>query len=122
MKHYFFAFRLIFVLALAMAVPTPPLGAAAVTAGLGAADWAAIQAFLPSDYVKASNTAEDDGFGVAVAVDGDTVVVGANEEDSNGVSPTNDSAPNAGAAYVFTRTGGGMEPTGIPQSIQHRAG
>ena len=61
-------------------------------------------------YLKASNTEAGDNFGYAVAVDGDTVVVGAVGESSNatGVNgdQTNNSAPAAGAAYVFTRTGG----------------
>jgi hypothetical protein len=51
-------------------------------------------------------------FGTSVAVSGDTVVVGANGEDSNqttvinGITASaNNSAPYAGAAYVFTRSG-----------------
>lgn len=60
-------------------------------------------------YLKASNTGVDDSFGSAVAVSGDTIVVGAPGEDSNatGVNgdQTNDSAPGSGAAYVFVRTG-----------------
>ena len=42
----------------------------------------------------ASDGAEDDEFGISVAVDGDTVVVGAHLDDDNGTS--------SGAAYVFT--------------------
>jgi hypothetical protein len=45
----------------------------------------------------ASNSGEDDYFGKNVAISGDTVVVGAYKEDSEG--------SDAGAAYVFTRTG-----------------
>ena len=59
-------------------------------------------------YVKASNPAAGDRFGCAVAVSGDTVVVGANAEDSSspGVNGTpNESASNSGAAYVFVRSG-----------------
>jgi hypothetical protein len=62
-------------------------------------------------YVKASNTALEDFFGDAVAVSGDTVVVGANGEDSAAVgvngNDADDTALGAGAAYVFVRTGGG---------------
>ena len=47
-------------------------------------------------YLKASNTANDQHFGWAVAASGDTVVVGAPWESGN-----------AGAAYVFVRSGGG---------------
>ncbi len=63
-------------------------------------------------YLKASNTGDGDAFGWSVAVAADTVVVGANLEDSNasGVNhPTgqgDNSASGAGAAYVFARTGG----------------
>jgi hypothetical protein len=60
-------------------------------------------------YLKASNTGAFDQFGIAVAVSGDRVVVGANSEDSNasGVNgnPGDNSATNSGAAYVFVRCG-----------------
>ena len=59
-------------------------------------------------YLKASNPGANDAFGTSVAVDGDTVVVGAWQEDSStmGVNGTpNELASNAGAAYVFTRSG-----------------
>jgi uncharacterized membrane protein len=61
-------------------------------------------------YLKASNTDGDDLFGVIVAVDGDTIVVGAWGESSaaTGVNgnQTDNSASAAGAAYLFTRTAG----------------
>jgi hypothetical protein len=57
-------------------------------------------------YLKASNTGADDRFGESVAVSGDTIVVGAFWEDSSatGVNgdQTDNSAREAGAAYVFT--------------------
>ncbi len=60
-------------------------------------------------YLKASNTGAGDRFGSSVAVSGDTVVVGVPNEDSaatgvNGNQADN-SAPLAGAAYVFVRGG-----------------
>jgi len=60
-------------------------------------------------YLKASNTGAQDGFATAVAISGDTVVIGAPNEDSsatgvNGNQASN-SAPNSGAAYVFVRNG-----------------
>ncbi|MEX2498054.1 MAG: Ig-like domain-containing protein [Wenzhouxiangellaceae bacterium] len=62
-------------------------------------------------YLKASNTGANDLFARAIAVDGDTVVVGANGEDSNATGvdgdQTDNSAFGAGAAYVFTRDGTG---------------
>ncbi len=64
-------------------------------------------------YVKASNPGSPDRFGVSVALgaDGNTLVVGAPGEDSNatGISgnQANNTAVNAGAAYVFVRNGMG---------------
>jgi len=55
-------------------------------------------------YLKASNTDAFDYFGWSVAIDGDTIVVGAPAEDSAGDDPDDDSATQSGAAYVFTRT------------------
>ncbi|HYF62495.1 MAG TPA: FG-GAP repeat protein [Herpetosiphonaceae bacterium] len=82
-----------------------------VPAGLSAADWQALQAKLPPGqqaYLKASNTNPNDDFGWSVAVDGDTVVVGAYGEDSSttGVNSTpNEAMSWSGAAYVFVRSG-----------------
>jgi hypothetical protein len=69
-----------------------------------------IDPFFQQAYLKASNTNAGDSFGISVAVSGDTIVVGASGEDSsarvvNG-DQTNNDAPDAGAAYVFRRTGG----------------
>ena len=59
-------------------------------------------------YLKASNTDVADNFGASVAIMGDTVVVGAKNEASNATGVNGDqsdnSAPIAGAAYVFTRS------------------
>ena len=61
-------------------------------------------------YLKASNTGAGDAFGFSVAISGDTVVVGAVGEASNatGVNGNggDNSADEAGAAYVFVRSGG----------------
>lgn len=60
-------------------------------------------------YLKPTNTGAGDEFGSAVAIDGDTIVVGAFREESNatgiGGDGSNDSAAFAGAAYVFARSG-----------------
>ena len=60
-------------------------------------------------YLKAANTDAGDSFGTSVAISGDTVVVGAPSEASIDTGPESndgdDSAPDAGAAYVFVRTG-----------------
>ncbi len=61
-------------------------------------------------YLKASNTDDSDGFGTSVAIAGDTVVVGAENEDSAATGVDGDtsdnSASDAGAAYVFVRNAG----------------
>ncbi len=49
------------------------------------------------DHLTAPDAAADDRFGTSVAIDGDTLVVGATHDD--------DGLPNAGAGYVFTRSG-----------------
>jgi hypothetical protein len=62
-------------------------------------------------YLKAHQVNEGDFFGISVAVSDDTVVVGANLEDSSttGVNSTPDEIGgvsfNSGAAYVFVRSG-----------------
>ena len=58
-------------------------------------------------YLKASNPGVLDHFGGKVAISGDTIVIGANQEDSDGVGgdQNNNFAPDAGAAYVFVRNG-----------------
>ena len=60
-------------------------------------------------YLKASNTGEWDDFGASVTVSGDTIVVGAGEEQSNATGVNGNQADNslsgAGAAYVFVRSG-----------------
>ena len=60
-------------------------------------------------YLKASNAGLEDQFGFAVAVSDDTLVVGAQLERSaaTGVNgdQNDDSFKNAGAVYVFVRTG-----------------
>lgn len=57
-------------------------------------------------YLKASNTGANDYFGRAVAIDGDTVVVGAYLEDSNNGAPSGDELNASGAAYVFVYAAG----------------
>ena len=79
-------------------------------------------------YVKASNTDAGDQFGWSVTVsdDGTTMVVGASTESSNarGVNgnQADNSAANAGAAYVYTRTGGTWTQTAYLKGRQTDAG
>jgi FG-GAP repeat protein len=60
-------------------------------------------------YIKASNPRTNASFGWSVAVSGDTLVVGAPDEDSNAIgvngSSSTHTATNSGAAYIFARSG-----------------
>ncbi|MGV3658619.1 MAG: LamG-like jellyroll fold domain-containing protein, partial [Prosthecobacter sp.] len=60
-------------------------------------------------YLNASTKGQDDYFGWSLALDGDTLAVGAHEEDSSatgvGGTQTDNSAAESGAVYVFTRAG-----------------
>jgi hypothetical protein len=67
-------------------------------------------------YLQAHNVEAGDFFGISVAISGDTLVVGAAREDSHETGTTgatgvfgfggdDNLAENAGAAYIFTRTG-----------------
>jgi len=85
-------------------------GPADVTAGISAEDWEQIiglmgDSYEQQAYLKASNPGGGDYFGASVAIDGDTLVVGAYGESSDGTGPGNDAADDAGAAYVFVRSG-----------------
>lgn len=65
--------------------------------------------WIQQAYLKASNTGSDDNFGSAVALSGDTLVVGAPLEDSSasGVDGNqgNNGASASGAVYIFVRDG-----------------
>jgi FG-GAP repeat len=63
-------------------------------------------------YLKASNAEANDQFGYYGAIEGDTVAIGANEEDSNQTTISNsttsspdNTATNSGAVYIFKRQG-----------------
>ncbi|MEQ8860726.1 MAG: cadherin-like beta sandwich domain-containing protein [Pseudomonadales bacterium] len=64
-----------------------------------------------SAYVKASNPDGGDGFGAAVAVSGERIIVGADLEDGGASGVDGDDSSNAlagaGAAYVFGRSAAG---------------
>lgn len=65
----------------------------------GADNWGQVKKLYASDY------AEQDHFGAAVAISGDIVAVGSNRANIGG-------QVQAGAAYVFSRNWGGMENWG----------
>ena len=57
---------------------------------------------LQRAYAKASNTDAGDVFGTSIALNGDTLAVGATDEDSGGTELDN-GTQGAGAVYVFVR-------------------
>lgn len=57
-------------------------------------------------YLKASNTEAGDLFGYSVAIDAETLVIGAIGESSASSTESDNTASQAGAAYVFSRSGG----------------
>lgn len=60
-------------------------------------------------YLKASNAQENAGYGTSVAIDGDTIVVGAPYESSDAsatATTSNTNATQSGAAYVLVRENG----------------
>ncbi len=67
---------------------------------LSGSSWVEVAKLYASDWEQSA------AFGQAVAVDGDTLVVGASQEDNGSVV-----YPNQGAAYVFERTGGSWAET-----------
>jgi hypothetical protein len=82
------------------------------------------QGWSQQAYLKAADTTAargispgGDAFGTSVAIDGDTIVVGAPFDDSGVVGdPTDNALGNAGAAYVFERVGGTWVQTGYLKS------
>ncbi|MDH5301221.1 MAG: cadherin-like beta sandwich domain-containing protein [Gammaproteobacteria bacterium] len=74
---------------------------------------AALASFAQQAYIKASNTGAGDNFGYSVALSGDTLAVGAWQEDGNASadgypgSADNNLAADAGAVYIFVRDAAG---------------
>jgi LPXTG-site transpeptidase (sortase) family protein len=63
------------------------------------------QSWIEEAKLVAADASPGDSFGVAVAIDGSTAVVGATGSDANDIA-------NAGAAYVFVRDGPGWTQAG----------
>ena len=83
----------------------PFAGAAYV---FGRRDFINFSVWTQEAYLKASNTDAGDDFGYSVAISGDTIAIGAFQEDSNATgvdgNQLDNGVPSAGAAYLFTRT------------------
>ncbi len=66
-------------------------------------------AWIEQAYLKANNGHAEDQLGNAVAIDGDTLVIGARNESSRSTGVNGDTdnqdAQSAGAAYLFARSG-----------------
>ncbi|SVC23866.1 uncharacterized protein METZ01_LOCUS276720, partial [marine metagenome] len=80
-------------------------------------------------YIKAANNDSEDLFGWSVALEGDTLVVGAYGEDSdqstitNGTSASsNDSNSESGAVYVYKRTGNNWAQMAYIKACDNRDG
>ena len=74
-------------------------------------------------YLKASNTGAGDFFGLGCPRRRHAVVGAQEDSNATGVNGNqgNNSAANAGAAYVFTRSGR-LDSAGLSQSLQYRGG
>jgi len=77
-------------------------------------------------YLKASNTGAIDNFGDSVAADGETIVVGAPQEDSSATgvngNQSDNGATDSGAAYVFVRNGTNWIQQAYLKASNSRAG
>ncbi len=74
-----------------------------------ARDLGAPEAWGLMKQLKAWDGAPDDGFGAAVSISGDVIVVGAPYDDDNGYS--------SGSAYIFGRNEGGIDTWGLVAKI-----
>ena len=65
--------------------------------------------WIQTARISVDNETNSDGFGGAVDMDGDTIVVGASRDDENG--------EDVGAAYVFERNSGGVNRWGLTAKL-----
>ena len=89
----------------------PALPSPGASGSMGANKSIKLGGWYQQAYIKAGNSGGNDEFGYSVALDKNTLVVGAWKEDSNMTTITsdfpssNDNANNSGAVYVYKRTG-----------------
>ncbi len=76
--------------------------------------------WVQEGYLKAANTGAEDWFGTSVSLSGDTLVVGAHQEDSNQSTITNgalasadDTSSNSGAVYVYRNDARLFDPSDV---------
>jgi len=77
-------------------------------------------------FIKATTPTTDAHFGQRTALDGDTLVIAADGEDSSatGINPSNpprEGASNSGAVYVYKRVGSSWEPEAYIKASDTRA-
>jgi hypothetical protein len=92
-----------------IAVPSPDAGSA--NAGAVYVFTRISQTWVQEAFLKASNAGADDyfGFSLSLSGDGNSLVVGAYNEDSIISNPADNSLGNSGAAYVFDGTSGWVQ-------------
>lgn len=73
--------------------------------------------WVQTGYLKASNPDSLDFFGLTVATDSETVVVGAPAEDGDGASEGSNSVRNSGSIYVFGKDQGEWEQQGYLKAV-----
>ncbi|MCB1064006.1 MAG: FG-GAP repeat protein [Verrucomicrobiae bacterium] len=82
--------------------------------------------WIQQAYLKSLNAATSDQFGAAVALSGDTAVIGAPYEDSDAIgvngNPADNNKPDSGAAYVFSRSRGVWTQTDYIKPLNTGAG
>ena len=118
--------------------PTMPTEPGQPPAGLSAGEWQELRARIEAGsdlplrqdaYLKASNTGAGDQAGWSVAISGDTLVVGAvgavgESSNATGVdgNQNSNSADRSGGGPRLRSQRDDLEPTGLPQGLQHGAG
>lgn len=90
-------------------MPTMPSDTSTPASGAAYVFTRDLSGWSETAYIKAASPNEGDFFGSAVAVSGDTVVVGANSDDGGAAGINGDESNNslraAGAVFVFVRSG-----------------
>jgi hypothetical protein len=80
------------------------------------------QGYELESVLKSSNSEVNDVFGSAVAMDENTIVAGASDEDSNATDPDDNTLVDSGAAYVFEHGATGWIETARLKSSAPLAG
>ena len=113
------------VVTLNLTAPTP-IDVTVTSAAGGTTRYAIAVPPVQEAYVKASNARANGFFGTSVALSGDTLAVGSTFESSNGIgingNQSDTSAVNAGAVYIFTRSGATWSQQAYIEGVQRSRG